>query len=499
MNISQPINSSLISKNNFSLNAQYLLVPKGKNLVLYSLNPSIKKLNKFSFISTINSAIFSPSSEYFLVLMIKIQECQIKSVKNFDFTIKIKELLFGIKSAIWSSNDEYVLLSLNSYNSIHIFSTKDEYENIEEELDNMEINNEQKNNKNFKYIISNIKYQNLPQGLSFSYNGGEFMAIAIRRQLKDYLEIYDSEDSYSLVSSFPCNTTDLENISWSKDNAFILVWENNTYDCRLYAYSLSGNLVMMNEPYKNFPGITKFNISPNGHYITLGYYDNYVRLIHYLSFKTCKEINPTNLLLPDIFNKNSDFIFSKTVILVEDSKKDDINFNHLYDKEKYMFSVEKSFPNKYNQFKNNDELNYIINFDYSFNSQYLAFNSTKYRHIILIYDINSFKLAFLVVFENNIIDFAWSPSSNQLVICTENENKIYFFMPQRVKSFKLPIVDDYKTKENTNNNSVINSKTLNNNKESKIEKNVFYSSDGKRVLFKSSKFTFFLIEPGLDI
>ena len=108
-------------------------------------------------------------------------------------------------------------------------------------------------------------------------------------------------------------------------------------------------------------------------------------------------------------------------------------------------------------------------------------------------------MAFLLVFENNVIDFAWSPSSNQLVICTENENKIYFFMPQRVKSFKLPIIDDYKTKENTNNNSVINSKTLNNNNESKIEKNVFYSSDGKRVLFKSSKFTFFLIEPGIDI
>lgn len=498
MNISQPINSSIISNNSFSPNAQYLLVPKGKNLVLYSLNPEIKKLNKYIFISTINSILFSPSSEYFLVVMIKIQECQIKSVKNYDFTIKIKESLFGIKSAIWSSNDDYILLSLNSYNSIHIFSTKDEYENIEEELDNMEISDDQKNSKNFKYIISNVKYQNLPQGVSFSYNGGEFMAIAIRRQIKDYIEIYDSEDSYSLVSSFLCNTTDLENISWSKDNAFILVWENSTYDCKLYAYSLSGNLIMMNEPYKNYPGISKFNISPNGHYITLGYYDNCIRLIHYLSFKTCKEINPTNLLLPDIFNKNSDFIFSKTVILVEDSNKDDINFNHLFDKEKYMFSVEKSFPKKYNNLKNNDDLNYINNFEYSFNSQYLAFTSTKYQHIIMIYDINSFKLSFLLVFESNVIDFVWSPSSNQLVICTETENKIYFFMPQRVKSFKLPIIDDSKNKDN-NNNSIISSKSLNNNKESKIEKNVFYSSDGKRVLYKLSKFTFFLIEPGIDI
>ena len=97
MNISQPIKASIISINNFSPNSQYLLVPKGKNLLLYSLNPSIKKLNKFIFSSIINSAIFSPSSEYFLVTLLKIQECHIKSVKNFDFIIKIREPIFGIK------------------------------------------------------------------------------------------------------------------------------------------------------------------------------------------------------------------------------------------------------------------------------------------------------------------------------------------------------------------------------------------------------------------
>ena len=108
----------------------------------------------------------------------------------------------------------------------------------------------------------------------------------------------------------------------------------------------------------------------------------------------------------------------------------------------------------------------------------------------MIYDINAFKLSFLLVFETNVLDFTWSPSSIQLVICTEIENKIYFFMPQRVKSVKLPFIDNENNKEN---NNIINTKDI------KYEKNVFYSSDGKRVLFKSSKFTFFLIEPNSDI
>ena len=483
MNISQIINSSIISKNNFSPNGQYLLVPKGKSLILYSLNPDIKKLNKIIFNTNINYIEFSPSSLYYLVLLLKVQECLIKSVSKNDFEIKIKEPLYGIKSAMWSSNDMHILIALNSYNSLHIFSTKDEYENIEEELDSN--NNISKYNKNFKFIISNIKYQNLSQGVSFSYNGGDFLAIIIRKQIKDWIEIYDT-NIYSLTSSFVISSINTENIFWSKDNTFILVQENNYYDSKLFIYSLSGNLISILEPYKNYPGIIKFNISPNGHYLTASYYDNIIRLYHYLSFKSCKELNPNNLLISNNNNKNKNFIFEKTVILVENSRKDDINFQHLFGKEKELFNLDKTFPKKNITTSNNILNDYINNFSYSFNSQYLAFNSTKYPHIILIYDITALKLAFLIIFENNIIDFIWSPCSLQMVICTENENKIYFFQPQRAKGFKLPNID-----QNNNSDNIT--------EKNKQEKRVIFSSDGKRVLYKNSKFSFFLIEPGNDI
>ena len=493
MNISQIINSSIISKNNFSPNGKYLLVPKGKNLILYSLHPDIKKLEKMLFNSTINYIEFSPSSEYFLILLLKIQECQIKSVKNKNFLMKIKEPIYNINSALWSSNDNYILLSLNTYNALHIFSTRDEYENIEEELDNQNISN---NTKNFKHIISNIKYQNLSQGISFSYNGGEFMAIIIRKQIKDWVEIYDT-DKYILTSSFVCSTLNAENILWTKDNSFILVQENKNYDCKIYIYSLSGNFITLLEPYKNYPGITKINISPNGHYITASYCDNNIRLYHYLSFKLCKEINPDNLLNPSITKENMNmnmnkFIFEKTVILVENSKKNEINFEHLFDKEKKLFNIENTYPKNISNKTNNNTTNiinqYISNFSYSFNSQYLAFISIKYPHILLIYDITAFKLAFIIVFENNVLDFIWSPCSLQLVTCTENEDKIYFFQPQRAKGFKLP---------NNNNNNNINN--MNEKEKNKGEKNLFFSSDGKKVLYKNNKYNFFLIEPGNDI
>ena len=477
MNISQIINSSIISKNNFSPNGKYLLVPKGKNLILYTLHPDIKKLEKIIFNSTINYIEFSPSSEYFLILLLKLQECHIKSVNKKNFLMKIKEPIYNINSAIWSSNDNYILISLNNYNALHIFSTKDEYENIEEELDNQNL--DYKYNKNFKFVISNIKFPNLStQGIDFSCGAREFFAIIIRKQIKDWVEIYDTSD-YSLVSSFVCSTINADNILWTKDNSFILVQENKNYDCKLFVYSLSGNIIHIIEPYKNYLGINKLNISPNGHYITATYCDNNIRLYHYLSFKLCKEIFPDNLIIP---SNNNKYIFEKTVILVENSKKDEINFEHLFDKKKKLFNIENTFPKKIS----NNQNNTLSNFSYSFNSQYLAFISIKFPHILLIYDITAFKLSFLIVFENNIIDFIWSPCSLQLVICTENEEKIYFFQPQRVKAFKLP--------ENNNINNNINEKEKN-----KTEKNLFFSSDGKRVLYKNNKYTFFLIEPGNDI
>ena len=477
MSISQIINSSIISKNNFSPNGKYLLVPKGKNLILYTLHPDIKKLEKIIFNSTINYIEFSPSSEYFLILLLKLQECHIKSVNKKNFLMKIKEPIYNINSAIWSSNDNYILISLNNYNALHIFSTKDEYENIEEELDNQNL--DYKYNKNFKFVISNIKFPNLStQGIDFSCGAREFFAIIIRKQIKDWVEIYDTSD-YSLVSSFVCSTINADNILWTKDNSFILVQENKNYDCKLFVYSLSGNLIHIIEPYKNYLGINKLNISPNGHYITATYCDNNIRLYHYLSFKLCKEIFPDNLIIP---SNNNKYIFEKTVILVENSKKNEINFEHLFDKKKKLFNIENTFPKKLS----NNQNNTLSNFSYSFNSQYLAFISIKFPHILLIYDITAFKLSFLIVFENNIIDFIWSPCSLQLVICTENEEKIYFFQPQRAKAFKLP--------ENNNINNNINEKEKN-----KTEKNLFFSSDGKRVLYKNNKYTFFLIEPGNDI
>ena len=477
MSISQIINSSIISKNNFSPNGKYLLVPKGKNLILYTLHSDIKKLEKIIFNSTINYIEFSPSSEYFLILLLKLQECHIKSVNKKNFLMKIKEPIYNINSAIWSSNDNYILISLNNYNALHIFSTKDEYENIEEELDNQNL--DYKYNKNFKFVILNIKFPNLStQGIDFSCGAREFFAIIIRKQIKDWVEIYDTSD-YSLVSSFVCSTINADNILWTKDNSFILVQENKNYDCKLFVYSLSGNLIHIIEPYKNYLGINKLNISPNGHYITATYCDNNIRLYHYLSFKLCKEIFPDNLIIP---SNNNKYIFEKTVILVENSKKDEINFEHLFDKKKKLFNIENTFPKKLS----NNQNNTLSNFSYSFNSQYLAFISIKFPHILLIYDITAFKLSFLIIFENNIIDFIWSPCSLQLVICTENEEKIYFFQPQRAKAFKLP--------ENNNINNNINEKEKN-----KTEKNLFFSSDGKRVLYKNNKYTFFLIEPGNDI
>jgi hypothetical protein len=64
------------------------------------------------------------------------------------------------------------------------------------------------------------------KGISFT-NNGYFMALAERKECKDYIGIYYVGD-WNLVAHFPVDSYDLQDIIWSKDNTAIIV-----YDCVL--------------------------------------------------------------------------------------------------------------------------------------------------------------------------------------------------------------------------------------------------------------------------
>jgi hypothetical protein len=72
------------------------------------------------------------------------------------------------------------------------------------------------------------------KGISFTSNG-KFMALAERRESKDFIGIYYCGD-WTLVNYFEVKTYDLQDIAWTKDDTAIVVWDN-CLECRLLIYS----------------------------------------------------------------------------------------------------------------------------------------------------------------------------------------------------------------------------------------------------------------------
>jgi hypothetical protein len=135
-------------------------------------------------------------------------------------------------------------------------------------------------------IDRSTNYINYPKysdkGLSYTSNGF-FMALAERKESKDFIGIYYVGD-WTLVSHFAVESYDLQDISWSKDNTAIVVIDS-VLECKVLIYSPTGNLLATHEPYKFNLGIKTFNMSPNGHYLALGFYDQCVRLYNHISWQ----------------------------------------------------------------------------------------------------------------------------------------------------------------------------------------------------------------------
>ena len=383
----------------FSKNGNLLSIAKGNNLIIYEVN-SLKKLNKYNFTSQITQIEFSPDSNFILVGLYKLNEIEIKNLQNNKTIIKISQPIFGISNSIFSPDSTKLLLFSNYNIRLDIYDLTKE--------------------KNNSYI-SYPKYNN--KAYSFSPNNF-FFAIAERKNVKDYINIFYSGD-YTLLSRFPSNTSDLSNLIWTKDNSSIIVIENEI-ECKLLIYSVTGNLLMINEAYNNNLGIFLINISPNGHFITVAYGDNNIRLFHYITYK---KICCLNHNLDDINLKNENDNVKVNIIKEVNGK-----FERYFEKNINGYLLKGN--NKKNNINNKNEKNICL-MEYNFDSIYLASKSSLYENIVFIWNIPSLTLNCIIILNSNVIDFKWSPFENKLIIATNNLS-IYIYTINKMYILNLP-------------------------------------------------------------
>ena len=383
----------------FSPDSNYFAISKGIELVIYD-NKSLKPFQTFSFCDFIEDIQWSKNSKLLLVGLYKRARCEIRNIENSKWYCSIDEGIQGMKYSLFSP-DSLHILSICDYNiKLSIRSLVDKS----------------------LLIINFPKFSR--KGLSFSTKGN-FMALAERNEAKDIIGVY-FVNKWSCIKKFETLTEDLQDVKWSYDNSALLIPDTPT-TCRLFVYSPIGDLITKIELYQYKLGIKNIDISPNGHYICLGLFDQSLRIFNNISY-TCVTIFEHD---KQILNENNIANYYKETIINSEGETKymqlkppiDIKNENIYKKGNNLFN------DKYPKIG-------ISKMAFSFDNFFLATKNDNMPNILFIWDLNQMNLMTVLIQLNEVINFQWAKNQNILFISTNN-NKLYYYTLDSCKILKL--------------------------------------------------------------
>lgn len=405
----------------FSPDSKYFAISKGLELIIYD-NKYLKPYQNFSFVDFIEDIQWSKNSKLILVGLYKRARCEIRSIENPKWYCSIDEGVKGMKYSLFSPD------------SLHILSVCDH--NIKLSIRSL--------------VDKSLLYINFPKyakkGLSFS-SKGNFMALAERNEARDYIGVY-FVNKWTCIKKFLTQTEDLQDVKWSYDNSALLIPDTPTL-CILYIYSPIGDLISKIELYQYKMGIKSMDISPNGHYICLGLYDQSLRIFNNISY-TCVTIFEHD---KEILNDIKVNYYKEEILNNEGETK------YLQIKPPIDLRNENILKIKNNYMNDKVPKIGISKMAFSFDNYFLATKNDKIPNILFIWDINQMNLQFVLIQLNEIVHFEWAKNKNILFISTNN-NKLYYFTLDSCKILQL-------------------SKDFNN-------KSLIFSSDGKKMMIKDT-------------
>ena len=405
----------------FSPDSKYFAISKGLELIIYD-NKYLKPYQNFSFVDFIEDIQWSKNSKLILVGLYKRARCEIRSIENPKWYCSIDEGVKGMKYSLFSPD------------SLHILSICDH--NIKLSIRSL--------------VDKSLLFINFPKyakkGLSFS-SKGNFMALAERNEAKDYIGVYFT-NKWTCIKKFLIQTEDLQDVKWSYDNSALLIPDTPTL-CILYIYSPIGDLISKIELYQYKMGIKSMDISPNGHYICLGLYDQSLRIFNNISY-TCVTIFEHD---KEILNDIKVNYYKEEILNNEGETK------YVQIKPPIDLRNENILKNKNNYMNDKVPKIGINKMAFSFDNYFLATKNDKMPNILFIWDINQMNLQFVLIQLNEIVHFEWAKNTNILFISTNN-NKLYYFTLDSCKILQL-------------------SKDFNN-------KSLIFSSDGKKMMIKDT-------------
>eukprot|EP00741_Cyanophora_paradoxa_P000029 tig00000057_g27.t1 len=247
----------------WSRDGRYLAVAVEYRLVVRDVE-TLQIVQAFTCQDAISEVEWSADSKYILCALYKRSLVQIWSVEQPDWYCKIDEGPARIVYARWSPDGRHVLTVADFQVRLAVWSLV---------------------NKS----CTHIKYPKFGSaaGIDFSKDG-RWMALAVRRDCKDYVQIYAC-DTWELVKQFQVDTTDLAGLSWSPDGYHICVWDTPT-EYKVLVYVPDGTLASKYQAYENALGVRCVSWSPKSEMLAVGSYDSKARLLNSMTWRPISDL-----------------------------------------------------------------------------------------------------------------------------------------------------------------------------------------------------------------
>ncbi|XP_024149263.1 WD repeat-containing protein WRAP73 [Oryzias melastigma] len=394
-----------------SPDGKYLATCVQYRLVIRDIN-TLQILNLYTCLDQISHMEWSSDSLFILCAMYKRGLVQVWSLEQPDWHCKIDEGSIGLVSSRWSPDGRHILNTTEFHLRITVWSlcTK---------------------------AVSYIKYPKACQkGLDFSRDGC-YMALAERRDCKDYVSIFVCDD-WHLLRHFETETQDLSGLEWSPNGSVLAVWES-CLEYKILLYSLDGRLLSTYSAYEWSLGVKSVSWSPSSQFLAIGSFDEKVRILNHITWKKVAQFEH-----PAVIDNTKATVYKEiekrpTVTSDEMSLHNITVASSLFSTQsKYEISplpvqipVVKPDPDRANPKIGVSAL------AFSSDSRYVATKNDNMATAVWVWDMQKVRLEAVLEQTSSVRCFQWDPRRPRLALCTGN-SKLYLWSPGGCVSVQVP-------------------------------------------------------------
>ncbi|XP_038864358.1 WD repeat-containing protein WRAP73 isoform X2 [Salvelinus namaycush] len=286
--------------------------------------------------------------------------------------------------------------------------------------------------------VSYIKYPKACQkGIDFSRDGC-YMALAERRDCRDYVSVFVCDD-WHLLRHFETETQDLAGVEWSPNGCVLAVWDS-CLEYKVLLYSLDGRLLSTFSAYEWSLGIKSLAWSPSSQFLAIGSYDEKVRILNHITWKKVTEFDH-----PATINN------TKAVVYKEVERKPvvgspDLSIQQHITMGSTLFNTQSKYEIcplpvqvpvvKPDLDRANPKVG-VSSMAFSSDNRYLATKNDSMACVVWVWDMQ--RLGLLAVLEQTsaVRCFQWDPRRPRLALCTGNA-KLYLWSPAGCVSVQVP-------------------------------------------------------------